>query len=109
MLTHKEVDAFIRKYNKEVIIKRYSSKRLKDKIALVERRMKESKSASVTEARLEWGKMKRAHGMVDEGAAEKKAAFFKKKQAEIAAKSKSETKTKPKVKVVAVVKNKSGG
>ena len=69
--------------------------------------MKESKSASVTEARLEWGKMKRAHGMVDEGAAEKKAAFFKKKQAEIAAKSKS--KSKPKVKVVAVVKKKSGG
>ena len=34
MLSHKEVDAFIRKYNKEVIIKRYSSKRLKDKIVL---------------------------------------------------------------------------
>ena len=41
MLSHKEVDAFIRKYN--VVIKGYGNKRLKDEVLLVECRMKERK------------------------------------------------------------------
>eukprot|EP01051_Picozoa_sp_SAG22_P008833 SAG22_NODE_697_length_7825_cov_8.757831_3_plen_78_part_00 len=43
MLTHKEVNTFIRKYNKHVVIKGYSKMKLANKVALVENRLKEKK------------------------------------------------------------------
>ena len=83
MLTHKEVNTFIRKYNKQVVIKGYSNMKLANKIALVERRIKENKGGKYgleVEARLEWAKMKKDKGIVDEDREARKKAFFQKKK-----------------------------
>ena len=77
--------------------------KLANKIALVERRIKENKGGKYgleVEARLEWAKMKKDKGIVDEGREGRKEAFFAKK------KEKAEKKGKPKV-VVKVVKKKA--
>ena len=77
MLTHKEVNTFIRKYNKQVVIKGYSNMKLANKIALVERRIKENKGGKYgleVEARMEWAKMKKDKGIVDEDREARKKA-----------------------------------
>ena len=76
--------------------------KLANKIALVERRIKENKGGKYgleVEARLEWAKMKKDKGIVDEDREARKKAFFQKKREEA-------KKGKPKV-VVKVVKKKT--
>ena len=76
--------------------------KLANKIALVERRIKENKGGKYgleVEARLEWAKMKKDKGIVDEDREARKKAFFQKKKEEA-------KKGKPKV-VVKVVKKKT--
>ena len=76
--------------------------KLANKIALVERRIKENKGGKYgleVEARIEWAKMKKDKGIVDEDREARKKAFFQKKKEEA-------KKGKPKV-VVKVVKKKA--
>ena len=57
--------------------------KLANKIALVERRIKENKGGKYgleVEARLEWAKMKKDKGIVDEDREARKKAFFQKKK-----------------------------
>ena len=78
--------------------------KLANKIALVERRIKENKGGKYgleVEARMEWAKMKKDKGIVDEDREARKKAFFQTKQKKEEAK-----KGKPKV-VVKVVKKKA--
>ena len=83
MLTHKEVNTFIRKYNKQVVIKGYSKMKLANKMALVESRLKEKKSSKYgleVETRLEWSQLKKGKGVVDKDREARKEAFFAKKE-----------------------------
>ena len=83
MLTHKEVNTFIRKYNKQVVIKGYSKMKLANKMALVESRLKEKKSGKYgleVEARMEWSQLKKGKGVVDKDREARKKAFFAKKK-----------------------------
>ena len=109
MLTHKDVNTFIRKYNKQVVIKGYSKMKLANKMALVESRLKEKKSGKYgleVEARLEWSQLKKGKGIVDKDREARKEAFFAKKKEE--AEKKGKDKPKPKIVVKAVVKKKEG-
>ena len=57
--------------------------KLANKIALVERRIKENKGGKYgleVEARMEWAKMKKDKGIVDEDREARKKAFFQKKK-----------------------------
>ena len=78
------MSTFIRKYNKGVVvIKGYSKMKLSNKIALVERRIKENKGGKYgleAEARLEWGQLKKGKGVVDKDREGRKEAFFEKKR-----------------------------
>ena len=109
MLTHKEVNTFIRKYNKQVVIKGYSKMKLSNKIALVERRIKENKGGKYgleVEARLEWGQLKKGKGVEDKDREGRKEAFFEKKKEEA---KKEKDKPKPKIVVKAsAIKKKNG-
>ena len=109
MLTHKDVNTFIRKYNKQVVIKGYSKMKLSNKIALVERRIKENKGGKYgleVEARLEWGQLKKGKGVEDKDREGRKEAFFEKKKEEA---KKEKDKPKPKIVVKAsAIKKKNG-
>ena len=110
MLTHKDVNTFIRKYNKQVVIKGYSKMKLANKMALVESRLKEKKSGKYgleVEARLEWGQLiKKGKGVVDKDREGRKEAFFEKKKEEA---KKEKDKPKPKIVVKAsAIKKKNG-
>ena len=57
--------------------------KLANKIALVERRIKENKGGKYgleVEARIEWAKMKKDKGIVDEDKEARKKGFFQKKK-----------------------------
>ena len=66
----KDIDTFIRKYNKSIVIKKYSKLKLSQKMALVDQRMQDTKgkgeSKSITYAtRMEWKNLKREKGIED--------------------------------------------
>ena len=109
MFTHKEVNTFIRKYNKQVVIKGYSKMNLSNKVALVERRIKENKGNKydpATEARLEWSQLKKAKGIVDKDREARKKAYFDKQREEAKKAKEAKDKPKPKIVVKAIVKKK---
>ena len=54
MPTHKISNDFIRKWNNTLSIKGYSKMSVKDKSALIEKRLKEVKSEMITDMRKEW-------------------------------------------------------
>ena len=83
--------------------------KLSNKIALVERRIKENKGGKYgleVEARLEWGQLKKGKGVVDKDREGRKEAFFEKKKEEA---KKEKDKPKPKIVVKAsAIKKKNG-
>ncbi len=94
MPTHKIANDFIRKYNKELAIKGYSRLSVKEKTALIEKRLKEVKSEMITDMKKEWS-----------GITSKYSDKIKKNEAKRANKKKSETKKeKPEKKVKVKVK-----
>ena len=109
MLTHKDIDIFIRKYNKSIVIKKYSKLKLSQKMALVDQRMKDTKGKgeSITySARMEWKNLKKKRGIEDKDLVNRKNEYLDKLRAAEAEK-KSKAVNKPKVKVVAVKKGTS--
>ena len=50
-------------------------------MSLVEQRMKDSKSESLTQARFEWSNLKKSKGIEDKGLQNRKVEFFKKLRA----------------------------
>jgi hypothetical protein len=82
---------------------------LSNKVALVERRIKENKGNKydpATEARLEWSQLKKAKGIVDKDREARKKAYFDKQREEAKKAKEAKDKPKPKIVVKAIVKKK---
>ena len=53
-MTHKKANDFIKKWNKDLMIKNYSKLKIKEKMDLIEKRLKEIKSENISIMRSEW-------------------------------------------------------
>ena len=59
-MTHKKANDFIKKWNKDLMIKNYSKLKIKEKTDLIEKRLKEIKSENINIMKSEWkGKPKK--------------------------------------------------